>query len=65
MIAELLAIMGFSTSNPMIPLFLRELGVQDAAGLNWWTGAINGLSSLALAVFAPIWGRSPTITAVN
>lgn len=56
MVAELLAIMGFSTSNPMIPLFLRELGVQDAAGLNWWTGAINGLSSLALAVFAPIWG---------
>lgn len=56
MLAELLAIMGFSTSNPMVPLFLRELGIHDMTRLNWWTGAINGFSSLTLAIFAPIWG---------
>lgn len=55
-IAELFAIMGFSTSNPIIPLYLTELGVHDPAALNWWTGAINGISSLALAIFAPMWG---------
>ncbi|HEY9053556.1 MAG TPA: MFS transporter [Rectinemataceae bacterium] len=55
-VAELLAIIGFSTSNPMIPLYLKELGVSDPAALNGWTGAINASSSLALAIFAPIWG---------
>lgn len=55
-IAELFAIIGFSTSNPIIPLYLRELGVRDPQALNWWTGAINGLPSLTLAIFAPLWG---------
>lgn len=55
-IAELCAIIGFSTSNPIIPLYLTELGIHDPVALNWWTGAINGMSSLALAIFAPIWG---------
>ncbi len=54
--AEFIAIMGFATSNPIIPLYLKELGVLDRARLNWWTGAISGFASLALAVFAPIWG---------
>jgi DHA1 family multidrug resistance protein-like MFS transporter len=54
--AEFLAIMGFSTSSPIIPLFLRDLGVTGAAELNWWTGAINALPAIGLAVFAPIWG---------
>ncbi len=55
-IAQLIAIMGFGTSNPIIPLYLGELGITGKAQLNYWTGAISGLSSLALAVFAPIWG---------
>ena len=55
-IAQLFAIIGFSTSNPIIPLYLTELGIRDPAALNWWTGAINGISSLALAIFAPLWG---------
>lgn len=56
MIAEVLAIMGFSTSNPIIPLYVRELGISDPTALNFWTGAINGVSSLALAIMAPLWG---------
>jgi DHA1 family multidrug resistance protein-like MFS transporter len=56
LVAVLFAIIGFSTSNPIIPLYLRELGITDLAALNWWTGAINGLSNLFFALFAPIWG---------
>ena len=56
LVAVLFAIIGFSTSNPIIPLYLRELGITDPAALNWWTGAINGLSNLFFALFAPIWG---------
>jgi DHA1 family multidrug resistance protein-like MFS transporter len=55
-VAELFAIAGFATSNPILPLYLHEMGVEDPVALNWWTGAINGFSSLALAIFAPIWG---------
>lgn len=54
--AELLAITGFATSVPIVPLYLREIGVTDTASLNAWTGLITSASSLALAVFAPIWG---------
>jgi DHA1 family multidrug resistance protein-like MFS transporter len=54
--AELIAIMGFATSNPIIPLYLTELGITDQASLNWWTGAVSASSSLMLAIFAPIWG---------
>ncbi|MCX7774861.1 MAG: MFS transporter [Rectinemataceae bacterium] len=56
MIAEFLAIVGFSTSNPIIPLYLRELGITDVASLNLWTGAINGASAFVMAMAAPIWG---------
>ncbi len=55
-IAQFFAIMGFATSNPIIPLYLAELGVSDPVALNWWTGAINGISSLVLAILAPMWG---------
>jgi len=56
MLAEFIAIAGFATSTPIVPLYLKEIGVSDPAALNWWTGLITSSSSLALAVFAPIWG---------
>ncbi len=55
-VAEFLAIAGFSTSNPILPLYLTELGIHDPASLNWWTGAINAAPAVALTIFAPIWG---------
>lgn len=56
LIAEFLAIVGFSTSNPIVPLYLRELGITNTAALNAWTGAINGFSALTMAIAAPVWG---------
>ncbi|MDR1932166.1 MAG: MFS transporter [Spirochaetales bacterium] len=55
--AELLAIAGFGTSTPIIPLFLQDLGVTEQASLNMWVGAVNFASSFSLALMAPIWGR--------
>jgi len=55
-VAEFLAICGFATSSPIIPLFLRELGATDQASLNWWTGIVNAAPAITMAVFAPIWG---------
>lgn len=56
--AETLAIMGFALSMPVIPLFLAdEIGISDQRQLKIWTGLIQSFASVALAVFAPVWGR--------
>jgi len=55
-VAEFIAIAGFATSTPIIPLYLRDLGLTDPASLNFWTGLTQASSSIAMAVFAPIWG---------
>jgi DHA1 family multidrug resistance protein-like MFS transporter len=58
LIAETLAISGFALSMPVIPLFLvDEIGIDDPGLLKLWTGVIQSCTSVALAVFAPIWGR--------
>lgn len=56
LIAETLAIAGFATSMPIVPLYLQDMGLTDPAQLKYWTGLIQSVSSIALAVFAPIWG---------
>ncbi|MDR1362855.1 MAG: MFS transporter [Spirochaetaceae bacterium] len=58
LVAETLAILGFSLSMPVIPLFLADdIGISDPNALKIWTGAIHSCTSVALAIFAPIWGR--------
>ncbi|MDR2444683.1 MAG: MFS transporter [Spirochaetaceae bacterium] len=58
LVAETLAILGFALSMPVIPLFLvDEIGVSDQQQLKLWTGLIQSCASIALAVFAPVWGR--------
>lgn len=55
-VAEFIAIAGFATTTPIIPLHLKAMGLSDAGSLNFWTGLIHASSSIGLAVFAPIWG---------
>ncbi len=54
--AETLAIAGFATSIPIIPLYLQDLGIDDPVSLKYWTGLIQSATAISLAVFAPIWG---------
>ncbi len=55
--AELLAVTGFNTSGPIIPFFLQDLGVRDQLHIKFFTGLINALPAITLAVAAPIWGN--------
>lgn len=55
-LAEFIAITGFATTTPIIPLFLRDLGLSAQADLNFWTGVSHTGAALAMAIFAPIWG---------
>ncbi len=54
--AEVLAIAGFSTSSPIVPFFLQDLGVADPMRLKVLTGLVQALPSLSLVFFSPIWG---------
>lgn len=56
MVGELLSIAGFSTSGPILPFFLADLGVVDPFALNLYVGLIQSLPAISLAVMAPIWG---------
>lgn len=55
--AEFLAVTGFNTSVPILPFYLRDLGVTDPTALKLWVGACATTVAVSLAVFAPIWGR--------
>jgi MFS transporter, DHA1 family, multidrug resistance protein len=57
LVAETLAIIGFNAAVPMIPFFIRELGVTDAARLNIWVGACATVPAICAFVFAPLWGQ--------
>ncbi|GMO30042.1 MAG: multidrug efflux MFS transporter [Termitinemataceae bacterium] len=58
LIAQTLAMMGFSMSMPIVPLFYAdEIGITDPAKLKIWVGITQSFSSITLAIFAPIWGR--------
>ncbi len=56
-IAEFIAIVGFNTSVPIVPFFFSELGVSDPRELRIWVGVSQALTSITLAIFAPIWGK--------
>jgi len=54
--AQLVAIIGFTVVLPILPLYVRELGVQDEQQVRIWAGVTYSASSVTLAVFGPIWG---------
>ena len=58
LIAETLAMIGFSLSIPIIPLFLEDdIGITDPVMLKIWVGVIQSSAGLTMAIFAPIWGH--------
>jgi len=56
-VGEILALIGFTAAFPVIPWFIRDLGVTDPATLNIWVGACATATAVSMFVFAPIWGR--------
>jgi DHA1 family multidrug resistance protein-like MFS transporter len=56
--AEVLALMGFSTSIPILPLyFQKDMGITDPVALKLWIGGCATISPIMLFIFAPIWGQ--------
>ena len=56
--AETLAMIGFSLSIPITPLFLEDdIGITDPVKLKIWVGVIQASAAVTMAIFAPIWGH--------
>ena len=54
---EILALIGFTACIPIIPFFIRDLGVSDPSSLNIWVGACATATAVSMFVFAPLWGQ--------
>jgi DHA1 family multidrug resistance protein-like MFS transporter len=54
--AELVAIVGFAVAIPILPLYVRELGVQGERQIRLWSGVIISAQAVTMAIFGPIWG---------
>jgi MFS transporter, DHA1 family, multidrug resistance protein len=48
---------GFAFVLPFLPLFVRELGVENKETAALWAGALIGVSPLLAGLLAPVWGR--------
>ncbi|KMK77348.1 MFS transporter [Alkalihalobacillus pseudalcaliphilus] len=42
---------------PFLPLYLKELGLENETSIGIWTGVIFGANFLTAFLFAPFWGR--------
>jgi DHA1 family multidrug resistance protein-like MFS transporter len=55
-VGQLLAVTAMGIVIPLIPFFVRELGVTDRAAVERWSGLIFSGPFLAAALLSPVWG---------
>ncbi len=48
---------GFAFVLPFLPLFVRELGVEEPDRAALWAGVLIGVAPLLAGLLAPVWGR--------
>ena len=56
-LAAFITSLGMSQLAPMLPLYIRSLGVEDPGEVARWAGIIFAMNFVTLAIFSPIWGR--------
>ncbi len=54
--AQLIAMIGMSACVPFLPLFIRELGVNDLAETKRWAGLVQAGPFFLSFITTPIWG---------
>ncbi|WP_058304449.1 multidrug efflux MFS transporter [Gorillibacterium timonense] len=48
---------GMSQIAPVMPIFIKQLGVNDPASVAQLSGIAFGITFIVSAIFSPIWGR--------
>jgi len=54
--AEMVALLGLTSSDSFLPFFIQELGVTNLEQVGIWSGLVTSSTMATLAVFSPIWG---------
>lgn len=49
---------GMSQIAPILPLYIKHLGIQNTALIEQFSGIAFGVTFITLAVFSPIWGKA-------
>jgi DHA1 family multidrug resistance protein-like MFS transporter len=55
--ASFVGFTGFTLVMPFLPLYIRQLGVQDDGEVAFWTGITLGVTPALTALCSPFWGR--------
>ncbi len=57
LVSQLAATTGFMFVMPFLPLYVQQLGVEDAGHAAAWAGLLNTATAVTMALAAPLWGR--------
>ena len=57
LVSQLAATAGFMFVMPFMPLYVQQLGVEDAGRAAAWAGLLNTATAVTMAAAAPLWGR--------
>jgi DHA1 family multidrug resistance protein-like MFS transporter len=55
--ASFIGFMGFTLVMPFLPLYFRQLGVDDVGRVAMWSGLSLGVTPAMTALLSPLWGR--------
>lgn len=55
--SQVITQLAFTLALPFLPLYIAGLGVHNAREAALWAGVSSTASGLAMAAFAPLWGR--------
>jgi MFS transporter, DHA1 family, multidrug resistance protein len=55
--ATFIGFTGFTLVMPFLPLYFRQLGVEDVGEIALWSGLSLGVTPAMTAFLAPFWGR--------
>ena len=48
---------GMSQIAPVLPLYIRQLGIHDTSSIEKLSGIAFGATYIFSAIFSPIWGK--------
>ena len=55
--ASFMGFTGFTLVMPFLPLYIKQLGVDDVGEIALWSGLSLGVTPAVTAVLSPFWGR--------
>ena len=55
-LTQVLSLTSFGLGMPFLPFYIQEISPMSPEVVKWYTGLLNALPALTMAVMSPIWG---------